>query len=158
VRPLLGGRENRNRAKEKLGKRICVKNLKKSTREWQLFEYFNTFGQVESVELLRNRMTQESRKVAYVQFHNKEAAKNCLNYLGEIIIEGRAIKCEQCLSRLEAEERKVEKCSYLNKAMRGTIYLLKKGEFWDYLLTKMWILKTRSYFLLLKALQRNRVA
>ena len=97
IRFLLNSNENKERNFEMKKRKIFVRKLGKQIKEDDLMQYFSTFGQVETVEVLRNLKTQQSRRVAYVIFKNIESVELVFKKNSTHQLMGKDIECERCL-------------------------------------------------------------
>ena len=73
-------------------KKLYVGNLSYSTTSDALSELFGTVGEVESVNLITDRMTGQSKGFAFVEMAERSAAVEAIAQLNEREIDGRAIK------------------------------------------------------------------
>jgi RNA recognition motif-containing protein len=78
-------------------RKLFVRRLGKNIDEEILRNYFQQFGEVESVSVLRSFKTKQSRRVGHVIFTNFQGATNAIEFQGEHVIEGKKIEVEQCL-------------------------------------------------------------
>ena len=78
-------------------RKIFVRKLGKTIKEIDLKNYFSKYGKVETVEVLRNFKTQQSRRVAYVIFKDSKSVENVFINEKPHEILGREIECERCL-------------------------------------------------------------
>ncbi len=89
--------------KEKsLNNKIYVGNLNYSTTEDELRDAFSAFGTVTSVNIIKDRFTDQSKGFAFVEMGDGEEAKKAIEGMNQQEIGGRTIKVD------EAKERKRE--------------------------------------------------
>ena len=74
---------------------IYVGNLSPETTEDDLRQEFETFGQVMSVKLLRDRVTGKSNRVGFVGMAESEEAQTAIGTLNGKILQGSTIKVEE---------------------------------------------------------------
>jgi RNA recognition motif-containing protein len=73
-------------------KKLYVGNLSYSTTNDALSELFGTVGEVESVNLITDRMTGQSKGFAFVEMAERSAALQAIVQLNEREMDGRVIK------------------------------------------------------------------
>ena len=105
----MNSNQNRVRHLQIKKRKIFVRKLGKNIDEEILKNYFSQFGEVESVNVLRSFKTQQSRRVGHVIFVTIDDALKVLSHKGPHIIQGRVIKCEQCLLAEEINSQKYSK-------------------------------------------------
>ncbi|XP_953742.1 nucleolar phosphoprotein (Nopp34) [Theileria annulata] len=71
---------------------IYVGNLPKQLSEEQLKTYFNQFGDVIKIRLMKSKKTNGSRGYAFVQFEDHEIAKIAAETMDKYIIDGKSLK------------------------------------------------------------------
>ncbi|ROR32367.1 RNA recognition motif domain-containing protein [Inmirania thermothiophila] len=79
--------------------KLYVGNLPYSTTEDQLRETFNAYGEVESVSLITDRYTGESKGFGFVEMPNNAEADQAIKALNETSYQGRTIKVNQARPR-----------------------------------------------------------
>ena len=77
---------------------LFVCNLNSITEADGLKIFFSRFGEVESVDLIKNRKTGESRGYAFVKFNKTSQAENAFLKAQRAVIDGRIIKVDFCQS------------------------------------------------------------
>jgi RNA recognition motif-containing protein len=87
-----------------LNKKLYVGNLSYQTTESTLSELFSGIGDVESVNLITDRMTGGSRGFAFVEMATEALAQEAITKLNEQEIDGRAIKVAE--ARPKREDRR----------------------------------------------------
>ncbi|WP_318664125.1 RNA-binding protein [Treponema sp.] len=83
-----------------MSKKIYVGNLSYSTTEETLRNQFSQFGEVESVSIIIDRMTNKSKGFGFVEMTDDAAAASAISTLHQKDIDGRRVRVN------EAEERK----------------------------------------------------
>lgn len=83
-----------------MSKKIYVGNLSYSTTEETLRNQFSQFGEVESVSIIIDRMTNKSKGFGFVEMTDDAAAASAISTLNQKDIDGRRVRVN------EAEERK----------------------------------------------------
>jgi RNA recognition motif-containing protein len=74
-----------------MGRKLFVGNLPFSTDENQLQELFAAIGPVDSVNIVRDRMTGRARGFAFVEMQTDEAAQSAIDRLNDTDLDGRKI-------------------------------------------------------------------
>jgi cold-inducible RNA-binding protein len=74
-----------------MGRKLFVGNLPFSTDEHQLQELFAAIGPVDSVNIVRDRMTGRARGFAFVEMQTDEAAQSAIDRLNDTDLDGRKI-------------------------------------------------------------------
>merc|ERR1712151_1122065 len=72
---------------------LFVKNLPWSADENKLYEYFGTYGTVNNVKVLYDKMTGKARGLAFVDFSSRAEAQAALDDIANLIIDGRNLQC-----------------------------------------------------------------
>ncbi len=80
---------------------IYVGNLSRDVTEEELREAFEAFGQVESVNLITDKMSGEPRGFAFVEMPAKEEAQSAIGDLNGKELKGRAINVDEARPRSE---------------------------------------------------------
>lgn len=83
-----------------MSKKIYVGNLSYSTTEETLRNQFSQFGEVESVSIIIDGMTNKSKGFGFVEMTDDAAAASAISTLHQKDIDGRRVRVN------EAEERK----------------------------------------------------
>lgn len=78
-----------------MGKKLYVGNLDYSVTEKQLEEYFTPYGEIISVNVIKDRYTGEPRGYAFVEFSNAGDAENAKTALNGKEINGRILKVDE---------------------------------------------------------------
>jgi RNA recognition motif-containing protein len=87
--------------KEKsLNNKIYVGNLNYSTTEDELRDAFSAFGTVTSVNIIKDRFTDQSKGFGFIEMGDGEEAKKAIEGMNQQELGGRTIKVD------EAKERK----------------------------------------------------
>ena len=74
---------------------IYVGNLSFKATEEQVREAFEQFGEVSSVNVLKDRETGRSRGFAFVEMPNKDEAMNAIEQINETPIDGRNVRVNE---------------------------------------------------------------
>jgi len=82
-------------------KSIYVGNLAFSTGEQDLEQVFAQFGQVERVQLMRDRDTGQPRGFAFVEMANEQEAQNAIEKLNGTDLHGRTLTVNEARPRAE---------------------------------------------------------
>ena len=80
---------------------IYVGNLSYRATEDELREAFARFGQVDSVQIIKDRETGRSRGFAFVEMPDAEHAKSAIEQLDSADIAGRQVKVNEARPRRE---------------------------------------------------------
>jgi len=83
-----------------MSKKIYVGNLSYSTTDETLRNQFSQFGEVVSVSIIMDRMTNRSKGFGFVEMADDAAAASAISTLNQKEIDGRRVRVN------EAEERK----------------------------------------------------
>lgn len=84
---------------------IFVGNLSFETTDDELRAEFAQYGELSSVNILRDRMTNRSRGFAFVEMPNNEEAQNAITALNGKTINGRQINAAEARPREERSSR-----------------------------------------------------
>jgi len=84
---------------------IFVGNLSFETTDDELRAEFAQYGELSSVNILRDRMTNRSRGFAFVEMPNNEEAQNAITALNGKSINGRTINAAEAKPREERSSR-----------------------------------------------------
>ena len=87
-----------------MAKKLYVGNLSYSTTEGNLSEFFSTVGEVDSVNLITDRMTGRSRGFAFVEMAEESAAQQAIAELNGKELDGRALKVAEARPRKERRD------------------------------------------------------
>ena len=79
--------------------KIYVGNLAYSASEDDLRKEFEAFGEVVSVNIVRDRITGNSRGFGFVQMGSKQEAQNAISALDGKVFQGRAYNVKMALPR-----------------------------------------------------------
>jgi RNA recognition motif-containing protein len=80
---------------------IYVGNLAYRATEEEIREAFAQYGQVDSVQIIKDRETGRSRGFAFVEMSNAEQAKKAIEQLDSTEIGGRQVKINEARPRRE---------------------------------------------------------
>jgi RNA recognition motif-containing protein len=80
---------------------IYVGNLSYRATEDELREAFGRYGQVDSVQIIKDRETGRSRGFAFVEMPDAEQAKAAIEQLDSADIAGRQVKVNEARPRRE---------------------------------------------------------
>lgn len=83
-----------------MSKKIYVGNLSYSTTEETLRNQFSQFGEVETVTIIMDKITNRSKGFGFVEMTDDEAARDAISTLNQKDIDGRKVRVN------ESEERK----------------------------------------------------
>ncbi|MBN2535995.1 MAG: RNA-binding protein [Spirochaetales bacterium] len=89
-----------------MSKKIYVGNMNYSTTEQDLEELFSQYGSVLNVNIVTDRMTNQSKGFAFVEMEDAEAANTAISEINNKEFKGRNLKVN------EAKERKPGKSNY----------------------------------------------
>lgn len=84
--------------------KIYIAGLSWSTDERQLRDLFSTFGQIESIELIKDNYTGQSRGFGFIVYAEPESAKRALTLHG-YILDRRPMTVDLALERTNDERR-----------------------------------------------------
>ena len=74
-----------------MGRKLFVGNLSFSVGDAELHSLFGGIGEVESVQVMRDRETGQARGFAFVEMHTEEDAQRAITELNETQFEGRRL-------------------------------------------------------------------
>ena len=74
---------------------IYVGNLSTETTEDGLTEAFSAFGQVESVRIIRDRDSSQSKGFGFVTMQNEQEAQTAIDEMNDKELDGQTIKVEK---------------------------------------------------------------
>ena len=80
---------------------IYVGNLSREITEDGLREAFEAFGQVESVNIIRDKFTGESRGFGFVEMPSKNEAEKAIGEMNGKDLQGRAVNVNEARPRTE---------------------------------------------------------
>ena len=83
---------------------IYVGNLSFEVTEQDLQQAFEAFGQVESVNIIKDRFSGESKGFGFVEMPAKGEAESAINDLNGKELKGRALKVSEARPRSEGRE------------------------------------------------------
>ncbi len=83
-----------------MSKKIYVGNLSYSTTEETLRNQFSQFGEVETVTIIMDKITNRSKGFGFVEMTDDDASRDAISTLNQKDIDGRKVRVN------EAEERK----------------------------------------------------
>jgi RNA recognition motif-containing protein len=86
-------------------KKLYVGNLNYATTETAVTAYFETIGEVVSVNLITDRMTGRSKGFAFVEMAEEQAAQEAINQLNGKEFDGRTIKVAEARPRRSRDDR-----------------------------------------------------
>ncbi len=78
---------------------IYVGNLSHETTEDDLRQAFEAFGQVESVNIIKDRFSGESRGFGFVEMPSKDEAQTAIEEMNEKDLQGRALNVNEAKPR-----------------------------------------------------------
>jgi len=78
---------------------IYVGNLAHETTEDDLRQAFEAFGQVESVNIIKDRFSGESRGFGFVEMPSKDEAQTAIEEMNEKDLQGRALNVNEAKPR-----------------------------------------------------------
>lgn len=79
--------------------KLYVGNLSYGTTEDQLKEVFSQIGEVESVVLVTDRYSGESKGFAFVEMAKEEEARAAIDQVNGTVIDGRTVKVSEARPR-----------------------------------------------------------
>ena len=85
---------------------IYVGNLSHDVTEDDLREVFASFGQVESVNLIKDRFSGESRGFGFVEMPSKQEALTAIQEANEKDLKGRSIRVNEAHSRSKGRDNR----------------------------------------------------
>jgi RNA recognition motif-containing protein len=74
---------------------IYVGNLSRETTEDDLRQAFEAFGQVENVNIIKDRFSGESRGFGFVEMPSKDEAQSAIEEMNEKDLQGRALNVNE---------------------------------------------------------------
>ena len=85
---------------------IYVGNLAYSVTESELKNVFSEFGEVESVTIISDKFSGQSKGFGFVEMPNNSEADSAIKALNETALKGRSIKVNQAKPRGERPQRR----------------------------------------------------
>lgn len=85
---------------------IYVGNLSYSTEESSLREMFEAYGQVAKVNIIKDKMTGQSKGFGFVSMEDWKAAKKAIDELNGKELNGRTMVVNQARERTDRPQRK----------------------------------------------------
>lgn len=82
-------------------KKIYIGNLSRQTTEEALEAAFAAFGTVQSVAIIRDRYTGDSRGFGFIEMDNQEEATAAITGLNETQLDGRTVTVNEARPRAE---------------------------------------------------------
>ncbi len=82
-------------------KKIYIGNLSRQTTEEALEAAFGAFGTVQSVAIIRDRYTGDSRGFGFIEMDNQEEATAAITGLNETQLDGRTVTVNEARPRAE---------------------------------------------------------
>jgi RNA recognition motif-containing protein len=89
-----------------MGKNIYVGNLNYRTDEDALRALFSEFGEIESVRLITDRFTGQSKGFAFVEMATDKAADAAIAGLSGKLVDNREIRVDQARPRPDRDRRR----------------------------------------------------
>jgi len=80
-----------------MGKKLYVGNLPFSATEDSLKEEFSRFGAVESVNIITDRYTGQSKGFGFIEFSTKQDAAEAITKMNNAEMDGRTLKVSEAL-------------------------------------------------------------
>jgi RNA recognition motif-containing protein len=80
-----------------MGKKLYVGNLPFSATEDSLRETFSRFGTVESVNIITDRYTGQSKGFGFIEFSTKQDAAEAISKMNSAEMDGRTLKVSEAL-------------------------------------------------------------
>ena len=80
---------------------IHVGNLAREVTEGNLLQAFEAFGRVESVRIIKDKVSNEPKGFAFVEMSDKADAQSAINGLNGKELNGRALKVNEARPRPE---------------------------------------------------------
>lgn len=84
---------------------IYVGNLSNDVTEDDLHQAFETFGQVESVNIIKDRLSGESRGFGFVHMPSREEAKAAITGMNDKDLKGQTVKVSEAHPRADSRRR-----------------------------------------------------
>lgn len=80
-----------------MGKKLYVGNLPFTATEDSLKEEFSRFGAVESVNIITDRYTGQSKGFGFIEFSTKQDAAEAISKMNNVEMDGRTLKVSEAL-------------------------------------------------------------
>ncbi|HBX42573.1 MAG TPA: RNA-binding protein [Deltaproteobacteria bacterium] len=80
-----------------MGKKLYVGNLPFTATEDSLKEEFSRFGAVESVNIITDRYTGQSKGFGFIEFSTKQDAAEAISKMNNAEMDGRTLKVSEAL-------------------------------------------------------------
>lgn len=90
-------------------KKMYVGNVCYSTTEDSIRELFSNYGEVISVDIIRDKVTGKSRGFAFVKMAQDEEANNAIKSLDGYELDGRKLRVNEAKERTEKKNRNFRK-------------------------------------------------
>jgi RNA recognition motif-containing protein len=84
---------------------IYVGNLSREVKEDDLLEAFKNYGQVDSVRVIKNKYTGESRGFGFVEMPNNSEADSAIKGLNSVKFKGNFLKISEARPRSEKRRK-----------------------------------------------------
>ncbi len=84
---------------------IYVGNIPRETKEEDLRNAFGEFGDVESVTIIKDKFTGESRQFGFIVMPNQGEAENAINDLNEKDFQGNNLKVNEARPKRDFSDR-----------------------------------------------------
>jgi RNA recognition motif-containing protein len=84
---------------------IYVSNLSFAVQDEDLREFFAEYGEVSSVKVITDKLTNRSRGFAFVEMPDDAAAQKAIQELDGGMVDGRAIKVTEARPKEERSQR-----------------------------------------------------
>lgn len=84
--------------------KIYVGNLNYEMDEAGIYKLFTKFGKVGKIEVIKDKKTQRSKGIAFLQMFNREHAENSIQKLNGRVVGGRTLKVSVALERPKASK------------------------------------------------------
>ncbi|MDR3623877.1 MAG: RNA-binding protein [Chlamydiales bacterium] len=81
--------------------KLYVGNIERTATEDDLRELFQGFGNIVSLTVIKDRYTNESRGFGFVEYADKEEAKNAMQAVNGQMLNGRSLKVNEAQEREE---------------------------------------------------------
>jgi RNA recognition motif-containing protein len=88
-----------------MAKKLYVGNLSYNTYEDNLRTLFTPFGTVESVKIITDRDTGNSKGFAFVEMSTDEEAQAAINGTNSVELDGRTIKVNEAMDKPRRDNR-----------------------------------------------------
>lgn len=80
---------------------IYVANLSFAVQNEELNKQFSQYGEVSSVSIVMDKITNRSRGFAFVEMQNKPEAEKAISELNGTLMDGRPIKVNEAKRRIQ---------------------------------------------------------